>query len=70
MGIQRFEDLEIWQEARELCKIIRVLTLDGGFARDYKFRDQIRDSCGETRSQSYRAFDYEWAGRSARTYSG
>ena len=87
MVIKRFEDLEIWQEARELCKIIYDITSTGQFSMDFKFRDQIRassgstvdniaegfdrggnkefyqflsisrGSCGEVRSQSYRAFD-------------
>ena len=87
MTISCFEDLEIWQDARELCKIIRNYTNREPFNRDYRFRDQInassgsimdniaegferdgkkefiqflsigKGSCGETRSQSYRAFD-------------
>ena len=87
MTITCFEDLEIWQDARELCKVIRIYTFREPFNRDYRFRDQInsssgsimdniaegfdrdgkkefyqflsisKGSCGETRSQSYRAFD-------------
>lgn len=87
MTINCFEDLEIWQDARELCKVIRIYTCREPFCRDYRFRDQMnsssgsimdniaegfdrdgkkefiqylsisKGSCGETRSQSYRAFD-------------
>ncbi len=90
MKIDRFEDLEIWKEARELCKFVFDLTLKGAFAQDFKLRDQIRassgsimdnisegferggnkefsqflyiakGSCGETRSQGYRAFDQKY----------
>ena len=90
MNIKRFEDLEIWQEARELCKMVYVITSHGPFSTDFKFRDQIRasagstmdniaegfdrggnkefyqflsiskGSCGEVRSQSYRAFDCKY----------
>jgi four helix bundle protein len=90
MKIERFEDLEIWKEARELCKFIFEITEKEPFCKAYKFRDQIRSSsgsimdniaegferdgnrefvqflsvakgsCGETRSQSYRAFDYKY----------
>lgn len=90
MTVERFEDLEIWQLARELCKFISVLTSKEPFCHDFKLRDQIRSSsgsvmdniaegyerdgnkefsqflsvskgsCGECRSQSYRAFDYQY----------
>jgi four helix bundle protein len=90
MKIERFEDLEIWQEARGLCKFVFSITLSDTFKKDFKFRDQIRassgsimdniaegferggnkefmqflyiakGSCGETRSQSYRAFDFQY----------
>lgn len=46
MEVQRFEDLEIWQEARELCKLVRDITSRGEFARDFRLRDQMRGSSG------------------------
>ena len=46
MKIERFEDLEIWQEARELCKFVFSITLSDAFKKDFKFRDQIRASSG------------------------
>jgi len=46
MKIERFEDLEIWIEARELCKSVFSITEKEPFNRDFKFRDQIRASSG------------------------
>jgi four helix bundle protein len=46
MKIERFEDLEIWQEARELCKKVRDVTSRNGFTKDFELKDQIRDSSG------------------------
>jgi len=44
--IKRFEDLEIWQMARELCKEIFELTLRDNFSKDFSLKDQIRASSG------------------------
>ena len=46
MKVTRFEDLEIWQEAREICKLVYKITSSGPFEHDFKFRDQIRASSG------------------------
>lgn len=46
MTINRFEDLEVWQLARQLSKDIFQITLLPPFVSDYKFRDQIRASSG------------------------
>lgn len=46
MKIERFEDLEIWNEARELTKIIFELTSLQPFEKDFRFRDQIRSASG------------------------
>jgi four helix bundle protein len=44
--IERFEDLEIWKKARELCKLIYTYTKKELFSRDFKLVAQIRSSCG------------------------
>jgi four helix bundle protein len=40
--IQRFEDIEAWQKARELSREIYACSNCGGFAKDYGLKDQIR----------------------------
>jgi four helix bundle protein len=40
--ISRFEDIEAWQTARELTKLVYTLTNAGEFARDFGLRDQMR----------------------------
>lgn len=88
--ITKFEDLEIWQEARKLAKEIYIISKDTDLKTDYRFKDQIKassgsvmdniaegferdgnlkfrqflsiakGSAGESRSQIYRLFDYEY----------
>ncbi len=40
--IDRYEDIEAWQMARELTKRIYAVTNDGQWNRDFGLRDQIR----------------------------
>jgi len=88
--ITRFEDLEIWKEARRLAKEIHLIAVQTELRSDLKFKNQIKDSsgsvmdniaegferdgnlefrqflsiakgsAGETRSQLYRVFDFEY----------
>ena len=88
--INRFEDLEIWQEARRLAKEIYIISIETGLKLDFKFKEQVKSSsgsvmdniaegferdgnmefrqflsiakgsAGETRSQLYRVFDFEY----------
>ena len=44
--ITNYEDLEVWQLSREACKQIFIITKDGDFSKDFRFRDQIRASAG------------------------
>ncbi len=92
-AIKRFEDLEVWKLARELCKNVYELTLLDGFSRDFGLKNQINNSsgsimdniaegferdgnreftqflsiskasCGECRSQLYRALDRNYIGK-------
>ena len=39
---KRFEDLEVWQKAKELTNLIYSLSSSGAFARDFGLRDQMR----------------------------
>jgi four helix bundle protein len=41
-GVKRFEELEVWQKAREMAREIYACGGEGGFVRDFGLRDQIR----------------------------
>jgi four helix bundle protein len=40
--IQKFQDIQAWQSARELTRTIYSISASGAFARDFPLRDQIR----------------------------
>lgn len=43
---QKFEDLTIFQKARDLCKEVYAITKDGEFHKDTRFVQQIHASAG------------------------
>ncbi len=88
MTFKRFEEIEAWKLARELCQAVKQLTEKEQFSKDWTLRNQIlaasgsvmdciaeghergqtkefkyflgvaKGSCGEVRSQAYRAQDF------------
>lgn len=42
MKVNRFEDLECWQEARTITRTIYAITKEGSFKKDYSLADQVR----------------------------
>lgn len=44
--INSFEDLRVWQTARNLCREIFELTAHAPFRNDWKLKDQINASAG------------------------
>lgn len=57
MTINTFEELEIWQLARELCKLVKKITDNAPFINDFKFRDQIRASSGSVMDNIAEGFE-------------
>jgi len=41
---KQFEDLDIWQKARELTSLVYELSSKGEFSKDFGLRDQVRRS--------------------------
>ena len=44
--VKKFEELEVWQRARELENKIFPLTEVGKLSKDFKLKDQINDAAG------------------------
>ncbi len=55
--IQRFEDLQAWQKARQLTKVIDDLASNPKFSRDAYLRDQIRGAAGSVMHNIAEGFD-------------
>ena len=57
MNVTKFEDLEIWNAARDLCKMVYEITSNAPFSTDFKFRDQMRSAAGSTMDNIAEGFD-------------
>jgi len=55
--IEKFEDLEIWKKARELCKLIHIYTQYEKFAKDFKLVSQIKGSSGSVMDNIAEGFE-------------
>ncbi|WP_416864695.1 MAG: four helix bundle protein [Imperialibacter sp.] len=56
-SIKRFEDLEIWKDARRLSFEVYKLTCEPPFATDFRFRDQIRAAAGSVMDNIAEGFE-------------
>lgn len=55
--IVKFEELQIWQLARELCKAINQISRNTPLKSDFKLRDQIRGSSGSVMDNIAEGFE-------------
>ncbi len=55
--IQRFEDLQSWQKARQLTNSVYDLTDQPRFAKDFRLRDQIQGAAGSVMHNIAEGFD-------------
>ena len=59
MRIDRFEDIEAWQLARELTRKVYDLTKKAGFDKDFGLRGQIQNAAGSSMHNIAEGFDSE-----------
>ena len=57
MAIERFEDIRAWQQARELTNAIYQISSEADFAKDFRFRDQIRAAAVSIMANIAEGFD-------------
>ena len=57
MRIDRFEEIEAWQLARDLSRKVYNLTKKPGFARDYGLKRQMQDAAGSSMHNIAEGFD-------------
>lgn len=55
--VRRFEELEIWQMAREQARSLFTLATKGDFSKDYSFRNQIMAASGSVMDNIAEGFD-------------
>jgi len=57
MTIRKFEDLDVWKNARELCKKIREIINTTSLLKDYALKDQILRSSGSVMDNIAEGFE-------------
>ena len=57
MKIERFEDIQAWQEARVLANLIYDVTDKDAFAKDYGLKNQVREAAGSVMHNIAEGFD-------------
>ena len=57
MNYKRFEDLQCWNKARELCQAIFDLINRGEFRKDFSLRNQIWSATGSVMDNIAEGFD-------------
>ena len=55
--IKKFEDLEIWKEARKLSKEIITIAKESDLKTDFRFKDQIKASSGSVMDNIAEGFE-------------
>lgn len=55
--VKRFEDLEIWQEARRLSNEVKEIIFGSELKNDFKLRDQIKGSSGSVMDNIAEGFE-------------
>ena len=55
--IEKFEDLEIWQLAREICKDVWNIIQNTPLQEDYKLREQINGASGSVMDNIAEGFE-------------
>jgi four helix bundle protein len=55
--INRFEDLEIWQEASRLAKEIHFIAVETGLKSDFKLKEQVKASSGSVMDNIAEGFE-------------
>ncbi len=55
--ITKFEDLEIWQEARKLTKEIFLISKETDLKQDFRFKEQIKASSGSVMDNIAEGFE-------------
>ena len=59
MKISRFEEIEAWQLARELTRMVYRLTKKQSFGKDYGLKRQIQEAAGSSMHNIAEGFDSE-----------